>query len=886
MRIRLDGWAWAPRTEFTTEQIESLRSHLTVTLRGDDDAPAKVIQLYRELPDWFGVPREYYLPKRKSHHVIDDHTTAGNMVGWPGKLTFNPARTLKPEQAEALDMTKRYFALGPRGGIVRAAPGWGKTVYTCSVIAEENAPTLVLVHKEFLKNQWRERLEEYLPGVKIGTVQGDTCDYEGKHVVLGMVQSLSSRRYDREFYKHFGLIVSDESLGYDSRVLTERGYRKIGELVESSEPVRVVAYDTKRQVFTLRAVTRRWVHRPRSPMLRIVHERGVLECTANHPVLTSRGYVEAGRLVGGVDTVVHFADEHARRLVQAADDVGGRLHVGGRRADTESVGAGAISGAPRDWAGGSSGGEVRGVETVGADSAANRDQRWLWDRGACIHDAVSGRSRCALSTILPGREEAPCSGSDRGVLVPRVDGVVGHGRWQPLESSTAPACRGVRSARCAACGGLDANTCGMAGVVDEVADVPGADILDGVFACGGGVRAPARDRVAALQGRPDFGTAAASSVRVVWGSDTDGGGQVWEQEVLPSGRVPAGGTRRGLGALPAEFRRTAPVVYDAIVRGVWSRDQRPYVATGLFGAVSSGTGHSSGADAALRGGEGDVDGDPISSRILSVAAVETPEQVYDLSVGEHYNFVVEGVVVHNCHRIGAYEWSPVPGMFPARHRLGITATPRRKDGAENVFRYHIGQEIFAAKQESLPFKARFLYSEFYLVKTTSYNGTAGRAVTINYLTQNETRNRLIAHDMAKALAAGRKLLVVSERLEHLKLMDAALRETLATASAPIPSIGYFVGGKSEEQLDKAAACQVIFATTQLVLEGLDIPALDTLFLTTPLTDIEQAIGRIRRPCEGKKPPVVVDVRDDRVPMCRSSATARLAYYQRMNALSS
>lgn len=261
-------------------------------------------------------------------------------------------------------------------------------------------------------------------------------------------------------------------------------------------------------------------------------------------------------------------------------------------------------------------------------------------------------------------------------------------------------------------------------------------------------------------------------------------------------------------------------------------------------------------------------------------------RVYNLRVGGHPSYVLgtAQVVVHNCHRIGAYEWAGVPGLFPARWRLGVTATPRRKDGAENVFRYHIGQEIFAAKQESLPFKTRFLYSDFYLVKTKSYNGTAGRSVIIDYLTQNETRNRLIAFDMAKALATGRKLLVVSERLEHLKLMDAALRETLTAANVPAPSIGYFVGGKTEDQLDKAAACRVIFATTQLVLEGLDIPALDTLFLTTPLADVEQAIGRIRRPCDGKRPPVVVDVRDERVAICRTSALARVAYYAKMGAL--
>jgi superfamily II DNA or RNA helicase len=74
---------------------------------------------------------------------------------------------------------------------------------------------------------------------------------------------------------------------------------------------------------------------------------------------------------------------------------------------------------------------------------------------------------------------------------------------------------------------------------------------------------------------------------------------------------------------------------------------------------------------------------------------------------------------------------------------------------------------------------------------------------------------------------------------------------------------------------------VIFATSQYVSEGLDIPAIDTLVLATPMYDVEQAVGRIQRPLEGKKDPIVVDIRDDNIRIFRAAGEARDRFYPRV-----
>jgi superfamily II DNA or RNA helicase len=83
----------------------------------------------------------------------------------------------------------------------------------------------------------------------------------------------------------------------------------------------------------------------------------------------------------------------------------------------------------------------------------------------------------------------------------------------------------------------------------------------------------------------------------------------------------------------------------------------------------------------------------------------------------------------------------------------------------------------------------------------------------------------------------------------------------------------------EEELETAAEAQVIFATRQFAEEGLDIPMLDSIFLTTPFSDVEQAVGRILRPIDGKKDPIVVDIIDPKVNLCVKSATYRDRLYK-------
>jgi superfamily II DNA or RNA helicase len=95
-------------------------------------------------------------------------------------------------------------------GLIEADCGAGKTCMAIWLISQLKKKTLIIVHKEFLLNQWKERLEQFMPEAKIGRIQGKVIDIEGKDVVIGMLQSLSMKDYEQTMFLDFGFTIVDE----------------------------------------------------------------------------------------------------------------------------------------------------------------------------------------------------------------------------------------------------------------------------------------------------------------------------------------------------------------------------------------------------------------------------------------------------------------------------------------------------------------------------------------------------------------------------------------------------------------------------------------------------------------------------------------------------
>lgn len=239
------------------------------------------------------------------------------------------------------------------------------------------------------------------------------------------------------------------------------------------------------------------------------------------------------------------------------------------------------------------------------------------------------------------------------------------------------------------------------------------------------------------------------------------------------------------------------------------------------------------------------------------------------------------------HRLGAHTWAGIIPMFDARFRVGITATPRRKDRCENAFFWHIGPIRFTAVERRMTPKIRRVWTHFHMTQTASSENLP-TSIIEKFMAASPQRNRCIAEQLILAMKADRTVIVMSTKLKHLdrirdefqKLWKVVEEEaTKRGEKAREVRIDYYVGGRKQKDLDVAGEADVILATFQMASEGLDLPWVDTLFLAMPKSDVEQPVGRILRPYEGKQDPIVTDFIDDEVDDFKSMATKRNRFYE-------
>lgn len=185
------------------DELYKIRKELMVKAFVPKTSPAKPspFPIYRESTTKIYLPRFYGLdnygqPERK---IIPEGDTIS--VSFKGKLRDYQTDIVKTW----LSKTKKHGC-----GLIEADCGAGKTVIATKIIATLGKKTLIIVHKDFLAKQWRERLNQFIPAARIGLIQGPTIDIEDKDIVIGMLQSLSMKDYSPEIFKEFGFTIIDE----------------------------------------------------------------------------------------------------------------------------------------------------------------------------------------------------------------------------------------------------------------------------------------------------------------------------------------------------------------------------------------------------------------------------------------------------------------------------------------------------------------------------------------------------------------------------------------------------------------------------------------------------------------------------------------------------
>ena len=273
---------------------------------------------------------------------------------------------------------------------------------------------------------------------------------------------------------------------------------------------------------------------------------------------------------------------------------------------------------------------------------------------------------------------------------------------------------------------------------------------------------------------------------------------------------------------------------------------------------------------------GMINADQFETKDITIAMVQSLKKYLTEDFINHWGLVI----LDECHHAPAYTFNHLIQQFPARFRYGCSATVEgRSDGLDFMVPAVFGG-VIKVEQEQLFERGRIMKPKIRIVETDFYNpGIMDYQSLLDAITNNEGRNRQIVSDIAREAKSGHYCLALSERIQHAK----ALHQMFSSIYEDIPS-ACITSNHSKNQRAEAlsgmtkGSLRVLFST-RIADEGLDLPILERVFLTSPVrsaSKVQQRIGRASRIHEGKDTPIIYDYRDSLCSLAESQYRTRLA----------
>lgn len=257
--------------------------------------------------------------------------------------------------------------------------------------------------------------------------------------------------------------------------------------------------------------------------------------------------------------------------------------------------------------------------------------------------------------------------------------------------------------------------------------------------------------------------------------------------------------------------------------------------------------------------------DVVIAMVLTIA-----KRQYDPAVFDSVGFVI----CDEAHHMAAAVMSRAIHSFRARHVLGLTATKDRPDGLTPVLHWNLGPEGFRAKRDCEPVNVTIALFQGGTKNIKNREGKPMVTAMINSLARHRGRNLFLVSRIVTMYHEGRMTIVLSDRTEQIRLLASLLTE----AHIPDEDVGIFIGATKESDRDEQLSRRIVLCNYDMANEGLDRKELDSLVFALPRARVTQAVGRIQRPCETKKHPLVLDLVDHNVPFFEGLRWKRQKHY--------
>jgi superfamily II DNA or RNA helicase len=242
------------------------------------------------------------------------------------------------------------------------------------------------------------------------------------------------------------------------------------------------------------------------------------------------------------------------------------------------------------------------------------------------------------------------------------------------------------------------------------------------------------------------------------------------------------------------------------------------------------------------------------------------------------------LIVDECHRTPSTTFTKIVTGFNCRYLTGLSATQWRRDKLDPLIFWYLGDKSHQTNKNELEAKGHILQAEI-IWHDTDYNtdldASEEYTTMLSELCEDEDRNELITDTIEEELyKVSGLILVLSDRRSHVETLATMLAEINVSAEILLGGTGVKETQRVKDALHSRAS-RVLIATSNLIGEGFDMPALESLFLTTPIGfdgRLIQYLGRVLRPAKNKSKARVHDFRDLNIGVLKHSAKRRAIAY--------
>jgi superfamily II DNA or RNA helicase len=265
---------------------------------------------------------------------------------------------------------------------------------------------------------------------------------------------------------------------------------------------------------------------------------------------------------------------------------------------------------------------------------------------------------------------------------------------------------------------------------------------------------------------------------------------------------------------------------------------------------------------------------------ITIATIQSLSKELNKPESDSFTNSFGTIIVDECHHIPAKTYRDTIAKLPTYYLYGLTATPFRKYNDGKIIFFHLGEIIVEIKPTEI---SSYKQSKIIIRNTgldIPFNSKTDQFETLSkILVHDSARNKLILEDIFVELRLGKKVVIITERKEHIDTLNQYLKQSYETITLS--------GDDSESSRNlkwktlKEGNYQVLITTGQYFGEGSDLQNANSLFLVYPFAfegKLIQYIGRVQR---SEITPTIYDYRDIKIDYLNKLFLKRNTYYRKI-----